>query len=114
MAESPRPFETWQFSLRTLFFAVTTSAIGCGVAASELPLELKYAGLCAPVFWAGIAATLFGSAVIDAQSTAVQIAGEYAMSLGFVVSFMMILVGSFAAAMQILLLLIHFVAYLAS
>lgn len=96
----------WQFNLRRLFFAVTTSAIGCGLAASDLPLDLKYFGLCAPLFWAGMAIMFVGATVIKFRPIAVQILAEFLMALGFALAFLMVLVASIAFLLQIILLIV--------
>lgn len=74
---------TWRFGLWQLLAALTVNALACSVMVADLPLEVRGLGLCMLVFSIGAGTILVGAACGRLDSLPARIAGEVAMSIGF-------------------------------
>jgi hypothetical protein len=76
-----------QVSLRRLFFAVTTIALGFGARGTPLPEELSTLLAMSPtLFWSGVLTMYLGYWVFSSQNRLLKIVGALITSFGAMVS----------------------------
>lgn len=111
MTQHP-PTDRWRFTLGRLFFATTTIAMALGALRSPLPNEVSLAiATCVPMFWTGVAAVTFGSALVTSESITAQTVGEIVVLTGFALAIAGSLVGFFVALIGMLALIFYVVSW---